>query len=222
MVPECYEPEHQPELHAQTGKKWLDEDPIFLDTETTGLDETAEIVEIGIIDINGEPLLETFIKPHNPIPKEVTKIHGITNEMVNDAPYWSEIHEQFCNIIKGRTLIIYNRSYDVRLIDQTIKASIENKALEEESQNWDKDQRTLCAMKLFAAYYGMWDEYHEDWKWQKLTAAAHHMNVKTEGKAHRAVTDCLMTLGIIQAMGEKVVEETEAKDSSSENPKIEQ
>ena len=209
MTPECYEPVHNPAKYTSTAKKWLDEDPIFLDTETSGLDDSAEIVEIGIIDINGEPLLETLIKPYNPIPEEVTKIHGITNEMVKDAPYWSEIHEQFCNIIKDRTLIIYNRSYDVRLIDQTIKASIENKALEQETEDWDKDQSILCAMKLFAAYKGVWDEYHEDWKWQKLTAAAHHMNVKTEGKAHRAVTDCLMTLGIVQAMGEQATKEAE-------------
>ena len=209
MTPECYEPKHNPSKYTSIAKNWLDEDPIFLDTETSGLDDSAEIVEIGIIDINGEPLLETFIKPYNPIPEEATNIHGITNDMVKDAPYWSEIHEQFCSIIKDRTLIIYNRGYDVRLIDQTIKASIENKAMKEEAQDWDKDQRILCAMKLFAAYYGMWDEYHEDWKWQKLTAAADYMNVKTEGKAHRAVTDCLMTLGIVQAMGEQATKEIE-------------
>ena len=111
MTPECYKPEYKPEQHAKIAKKWLTENPIFLDTETTGLDDNAQIVEIGIIDINGEPLLETFIKPYNPIPEEAIKIHGITNDMVKDAPYWSEIHEQFCNIIKDRTLIIYNRPY---------------------------------------------------------------------------------------------------------------
>lgn len=219
MAPECYEPEHQPQLHAQTARKWLHEDPIFLDTETSGLDKTAEIVEIGIIDMNGKPLLETLIKPHSPIPKEATNIHGITNDMVKDAPYWSEIHDKFCQIIKDRTLIIYNRSYDVRLIDQTIKANIDNQTLEDESLNWDKDQRTLCAMKLFAAYYGMWDDYREDWKWQKLTTAADYMRVKIEGKAHRAVADCLMTLGVMQGMAEKATEDAEKK-SKSEQRKV--
>ena len=203
MTPERNEPVHNPAKYALTAKNWLDEDPIFLDTETSGLNETAEIVEIGIIDMNGEPLLETLIKPYNPIPEDVTSIHGITNDMVKNAPYWSEIHDQFCQVIKDRTLIIYNRSYDVRLIDQTIKASIDNQALEDEAQDWDKDLRILCAMKLFAAYYGVWDDHREDWKWQKLTVAADYMNVKAEGKAHRAVTDCLMTLGVVQGMAEK-------------------
>ena len=211
MTKEWFEQTHNPARYTAIAKKLLDENPIFLDTETSGLDDSAEIVEIGIIDINGEPILETFIKPYNPIPEEAIKIHGITNDMVKDAPYWSEIHEQFCNIIKGRTLIIYNRPYDVRLIDQTIKASIENKALEQTAEDWDKGQRICCAMKLYAAYYGIWDEYHEGWKWQKLTAAAHQMNVKTEDKAHRAVTDCLMTLGVIQAMGEQATEKSETK-----------
>ena len=39
------------------------------------------------------------------------------------------------------------------------------------------------------------------------------MNVKAEGKAHRAVTDCLMTLGVIQAMGEQATEKEETKKS---------
>lgn len=54
---------------------------IILDTETTGLDNTAEIVEISVINDQGEVLLDTLIKPTKPIPGDATAIHGITNEM---------------------------------------------------------------------------------------------------------------------------------------------
>ena len=57
----------------------------ILDTETTGLYD-AEIVEIAVINRDGEPLLNTLIKPSIPIPAEVSAIHGITNEVVADAP----------------------------------------------------------------------------------------------------------------------------------------
>ena len=65
----------------------------ILDTETTGLYDDAEIVEISIIDENGGVLLDTLVKPLKPIPAEATAIHGITNEMVATAPTWVAIHE---------------------------------------------------------------------------------------------------------------------------------
>lgn len=64
---------------------------VILDTETLGLSNHAEICEISVIDAEtGVPLLDTLIKPHHPIPNDVIKIHGITNEMVVDAPGYSE------------------------------------------------------------------------------------------------------------------------------------
>ena len=48
----------------------------ILDTETTGLYDDAEIVEISIIDENGGVLLDTLVKPLKPIPAEATAIHG--------------------------------------------------------------------------------------------------------------------------------------------------
>ncbi|MCW3664158.1 3'-5' exonuclease, partial [Burkholderia cenocepacia] len=58
---------------------------ILLDTETTGLDESAEIVEIAVIDDAGNVLLNTLVKPKHPIPNSATAIHGITNAMVATA-----------------------------------------------------------------------------------------------------------------------------------------
>jgi DNA polymerase-3 subunit epsilon len=59
---------------------------IILDVKTTGLDGDSEIVEIAIIDLDENPLFETLIKPVSLIPEEATAIHGITNEMVENAP----------------------------------------------------------------------------------------------------------------------------------------
>ncbi|WP_374188802.1 exonuclease domain-containing protein, partial [Shewanella morhuae] len=51
----------------------------------------SEIVEISIIDaVSGEILLDTLVKPVGVIPDDVIAIHGITNEMVADAPYFNE------------------------------------------------------------------------------------------------------------------------------------
>lgn len=53
--------------------------PVYLDTETTGLGSTDEIIEISIIDDDGSTLLETLVKPSQPIPADSTRVHGITD-----------------------------------------------------------------------------------------------------------------------------------------------
>ena len=120
MNSEYYEPIHNPHKYATLAKQWLDDNPLFLDTETTGLKDDAEVVEISIIDSTGKPLLDTLVKPVYPIPQEAIDIHGITNERVAEAPTWLEIHEEFCQLIQNRTLLIYNVDYDIRILKQTI------------------------------------------------------------------------------------------------------
>ena len=59
---------------------------IILDTETTGLDENAEVIQIGVTDGAGKVLMDnTPCKPLRPIPAEATAIHHITNEMVQNC-----------------------------------------------------------------------------------------------------------------------------------------
>lgn len=72
----------------QQAREWL-RNCVILDVETTGLDKYAEIVEISIIDEQGHILLNTLVKPLEPIPDDVIAIHGITNEMVASAPSWA-------------------------------------------------------------------------------------------------------------------------------------
>ncbi|MJX93223.1 3'-5' exonuclease, partial [Salmonella enterica subsp. enterica] len=76
---------------SQRAAQWLDDGYLFIDTETTGLGDDAEIVEICIIDSHGFIMLNTLIKPTKPIPDEAIAIHGITNEMVAFAPNWTDI-----------------------------------------------------------------------------------------------------------------------------------
>lgn len=59
---------------------------VILDTETTGLTLRNQIIEINVIDLTGKILLNSLVKPTINIPAEAASIHGITNEMVHDAP----------------------------------------------------------------------------------------------------------------------------------------
>nr|AAB81660.1 putative [Escherichia phage N15] len=81
----------QKTILAMIMHKWLKSDYLLIDTETTGLGEYAEIIEIAIINMRGEVLLDTLVKPTKPIPPEVTEINHITNEMVASAPAWCDV-----------------------------------------------------------------------------------------------------------------------------------
>lgn len=178
----------------QLAKHWLKRNCLILDTETTGLGENDEIVEITIIDTAGKPLLNTLVKPSKPIPAAATAIHGITNAMVKNAPTWPEVSILMCGVIRGETVAVYNADYDVRLISQTdeiwgVKPTFSAEVMPE----------FACAMLVYAEFYGQKSE-RGGYRWQKLTAAADQQGVKIEGTAHRALSDCLTTLGVIKAM----------------------
>ena len=80
--------------------------PIFLDTETTGFRETDEVVEISIIDIDGETLFSSLVKPRIPIPPDAMRVHGITEQMVADAPVWADIYPNIKNHLTPHLHII--------------------------------------------------------------------------------------------------------------------
>ncbi|WP_275897043.1 exonuclease domain-containing protein, partial [Klebsiella pneumoniae] len=58
---------------------WLRSDYVIIDTETTGLKDFDEIIEITIINMRGEILLNSLVKPSRLIPPGVTEINNITN-----------------------------------------------------------------------------------------------------------------------------------------------
>lgn len=176
----------------QQASEWLI-DCHILDTETTGLDGKAEIVEISIIDQDGRVVFDSLVKPIQSIPAEATAIHGITNDMVAMAPSWAAIHKQVAKIVTSKPLVIYNADYDLRLMAQTSElygiTPIETEA--------------GCAMLAYAEFYGEWNDSKGTYRWQKLTNAAAQQGVVIDGKAHRALADVQMTLGVIKAMAAK-------------------
>lgn len=177
----------------QLAQKWLDENALILDTETTGLGAGAEIVEISIIDSTGKVLIDELVCPSKLIPAEATAIHGITNDDVRDARTWREICGEVDAIISGRTVVIYNVEYDVRLLMQTAQIAGVEYAFD------DGHPVFQCAMLAYAEFYGQKSE-RGGYKWQKLTAAAEQQGVIIEGTPHRALSDCLTTIGVIKAM----------------------
>lgn len=161
----------------------------ILDTETTGLSDDAEIVEIAIIDKEGNTLLNQLVKPTGRIPPDVIAIHGINDNEVKDAPPFKTIWPKIRKVLKHQSIVVYNASFDMRMITQSCqKYGITPKL---DRFVWH------CAMDQYASFYGEWSNYWRGWKWQKLISAARwaagYLDCERYG-AHRALNDCRSTL----------------------------
>lgn len=95
---------------------------VVVDVETTGgSSHFHRVTEIGAVKVRGGEVLEEFqtlINPGRPIPKNITQITGITNEMVADAPKFSDIAEQFEAFTKGAIFVAHNSRFDYGFIQR--------------------------------------------------------------------------------------------------------
>lgn len=182
-------------------RDWIAANALILDTETTGLDDDAEVVEIAVIDCTGAVLLDTLVRPSGPVPAQACAIHGITDAMLAEAPVWTQIHVRFCALVEHRPLVIYNRDFDACVIGQTARRyGLQPPCFLDPGVSSGADPAGLhCAMRTYAEFHGEWSAEKGGFRWQKLSAAAAQQGV-TVGNAHRALGDCLMTLGVVRAM----------------------
>ncbi len=81
--------------------------PIFFDLETTGLrPDKDKIVEVAAIDPEMGRQFQTFVNPGIPIPSDSTDIHGISDEMVEKAPSFKEVIQEFIQFCDGDIVLI--------------------------------------------------------------------------------------------------------------------
>lgn len=100
----------------------LDEYVIF-DLETTGLSPWGgdEIIEIGAMKIWGQNLndVQTFhslVNPKRLIPPDATKVNGITNEMVSEAPVIEDVFPRFMDFVGNSWLVAQNARFDMSFV----------------------------------------------------------------------------------------------------------
>ena len=94
---------------------------VVFDVETTGLSPARDsIIEIGAVKIDNEGRelgkFHTFVDPCAPIPYEITKLTGITDEDTAGAPLPQDAVEAFLGFAGRRVMVAHNASFDVGFI----------------------------------------------------------------------------------------------------------
>jgi DNA polymerase-3 subunit epsilon len=132
----------------------------FIDLETTGVSLSADrIVEIAIIKIMPDQSRVTkrkIINPQMPIPQGAIDVHGITNEMVKDAPTFKEVANEVKVFIDGCDLGGYNSNrFDIPiLMEEFLRAGMSvdlstRKMVDVQHIFYSMEPRTLTAAYKF-------------------------------------------------------------------------
>lgn len=133
---------------------------VVFDLETTGVDVARDrIVEISTIKVmpdGTEEVKTRRINPTIPIPAEVTKIHGISNDDIKDCPTFKEIAKNLAKYIEGCDVAGYNSTkFDVPiLVEEFLRANVEvdfrNRRMVDVQNIFHRmEQRTLIAAYKF-------------------------------------------------------------------------
>lgn len=167
----------------------LARNPVFIDTETTGFSSEDVVIEIGVVDLQGNTLFESLLKPVIPIPPDSIAVHGITEAMVANSPSWKDTWEQLQPVLAGRMVGMYNADFDLRMIKQT------------HARYWLDwtlaDNYFFCVMKLYAAFYGKMSNRGRGYQLHKLEAAGSACSIPLSN-SHRATDDALLTAALFR------------------------
>lgn len=103
----------------------LDDVYVVFDLETTGFSSIKDkIIEIGAVKVERGKITErfsTFVNPKVPIPFEITKLTGITDQMVMDAPGIEVVLKEFLDFVGDAVLVAHNAGFDVGFIEQNCR-----------------------------------------------------------------------------------------------------
>ncbi|GAA0698792.1 3'-5' exonuclease [Paraclostridium ghonii] len=153
---------------------------IVVDLETTGLDpyKGCEIIEIGvteIIDNNIGRNYSRLIKPSGIIPKFISDITNISNEMVVNEKSLEEVLPKFREYVGEKTIIAHNAKFDLKFLNFYL-----------DKMGLETIENHICTLELLKKN----KEYKG--KNKKLETACEYYNIENKN-AHRADSDTLAT-----------------------------
>ena len=152
---------------------------VVIDTETTGLSASKDaIVEVSAVKFERYmpvAVFESFVNPHRSIPEAASKVNHITDDMVSDAPDFSQIRADLVSFIGSSTVIGHNLDFDLKFLCSAGIAFV------------DPKQKFFDTLELSRRIIG--DEVEDC----KLVTLCDYYKIRYEGGAHRSSSDALAT-----------------------------
>jgi DNA polymerase-3 subunit epsilon len=157
---------------------------VVLDSETTGLGNPIDFVEVGVLSGRGEPLFDSLIEPSCPVDPRASRVHGHTADSLAGERRFFEVYPDLLDVLWAKRVVVYNAAYDRRVWDTAVRHLGARAALAGELAPWE------CAMRAFAAYVG------------ERSRRGGYKNQKLPGAEHTAIGDAQATLRLIERMAE--------------------
>lgn len=152
---------------------------VVVDLETTGHHPDEEsVTEIGAVLIENGKVIDRFeqlVNPNRPIPPFVTKLTGITDAMVADAPPIAQVMGRFVDFAEGAVLVAHNAAFDAGLLDHQCRRILGRPL----------GLPTLCTVKLA-------QRLMPELRRTSLDSLCEHFQLEAASR-HRAMGDAEMT-----------------------------
>ncbi|KTD34196.1 DNA polymerase III subunit epsilon [Legionella moravica] len=110
---------------------------IILDTETTGIgpEQGHRVIEIGCVELIDRKLTgrhyHVYLNPEREVDEGAFRVHGISNEFLQDKPLFKDVVSEFLQFVGGAELVIHNAPFDVGFLNSELKHVHWKKKLEE-------------------------------------------------------------------------------------------
>jgi DNA polymerase-3 subunit epsilon len=160
----------------------------ILDIETTGGNSGFEkITEIAIYIHDGTRIVNeyaTLINPEKFVPPFISRLTGITNEMLEDAPRFFEVAKKIVEITEGKIIVGHNVQFDYGFIKEEFR-----------SLGYSFSRDKLCTVKLSRKLLPGHRSY-------SLGNICQELGIANESR-HRAAGDALATVKLFELLLEK-------------------
>jgi DNA polymerase III epsilon subunit family exonuclease len=155
----------------------------IIDLETTGSNSVGQkIIEIGIINYDGEKVEEVFstlINPEKYVGHGTIMITGINNEMIAEAPKFYEVAKKIVEMTEGRIFVAHNVFFDYRFLQREFQ---------ELGYTFKRD--VFCTCKTSRKVFPGLSSY-------SLQNLCTHFNIPRKA-AHRALSDAEDALAVLK------------------------
>jgi DNA polymerase-3 subunit epsilon len=183
-----------------TAKFIIESNPLFFDTETTGIDAKDQMVSISVLDTDEHLVYDRFFIPTVDISPAAAAVHGITLEfLAKNGLYFTKEFYNVKNLFDGRVVVAYNTMFDVRIINQTLMAT---------GFNYPSITPMIAfdAMLLYSHYAGV-PGYRGSFKWFKLREALEREAVEVSDlKFHDSSDDVRGMIRLVKHLACQVCE----------------